>query len=78
MEVPIKDPAGAVPTMNVQYAPAIASLYLPIDCPRCGQKHFVSLRLLSNSAPDDDKVLWWAMCLLSQEPILASVDVMPI
>ena len=71
-----EEPAGTDSTEDLQYAPAIASLYLPIDCPRCGTRHFVSMRLLSNSDPD--RAMWWAMCLLSQEPILAGVDVRPI
>ena len=59
-------------------APRPAELYLPIDCPRCGQEHFVSLRVLTNFHPDAETAAWWGTCPHSAEPILAGVDVRPI
>ncbi|MHB1681613.1 MAG: hypothetical protein ACYCYO_02115 [Bacilli bacterium] len=53
-----------------------ASVSLLVYCPRCKTRHFVQLRILSN--PRDDEIVWWGMCPISEEPILAAVDVQAI
>ena len=66
---------GPHPLVSV---PRPAELYLSIDCPRCGQEHFVSLRILTNYAGGPETLLWWGICPHGGEPILAGVDVRPI
>lgn len=57
-----------------QHTAPQATVSLPIDCPRCGTRHFVHLRILSNPLASD-RQMWWGTCTNSGEPILAGVEV---